>query len=72
MKDKEKNVLDQEIKRMLSKERNEKIEDQDKEEDKLSKLPAVLGILMGLSIILGLILSLLAVFNGGVFIWVKG
>ncbi|KAA9302357.1 MULTISPECIES: hypothetical protein [Aerococcus] len=63
MKDKEKNVLDQEIKRMVAKERNEKIEDQDKEEDKLSKLPVILGILMGLSIILGLVLSLLAVFN---------
>ncbi|KAA9298695.1 MULTISPECIES: hypothetical protein [Aerococcus] len=64
MKDKDKNVLDQEIKRMVTKERNEKVEDQDKEEDKLSKLPTILGILMGLSIILGLILSLLAVFNG--------
>ncbi|AEA01360.1 MULTISPECIES: hypothetical protein [Aerococcus] len=64
MKDKEKNVLDQEIKRMVYKERNEKVEDQDKEEDKLSKLPTILGILMGLSIILGLVLSLLAVFNG--------
>ncbi|MHA6603173.1 hypothetical protein ACX4ZB_06260 [Aerococcus urinae] len=64
MKDKEKNVLDQEIKRMVAKERNEKVEDRDKKEDKLSKLPTILGILMGLSIILGLILSLLAVFNG--------
>ncbi|MDK6233998.1 hypothetical protein ACX3VT_00495 [Aerococcus sanguinicola] len=63
MTNKHKNVLDPEIQEMLEKERQKQAKDQEEADDKLSKLPMIIGVLMGVSVLLGLLLSLLTLFK---------
>lgn len=63
MTDRHKNVLDPEIQEMVEKERQKQAKDQDQANEKVSKLPMIIGFLMGVSVLLGLLLSLLTLFK---------